>query len=230
MGTTCNANIAGGVAGIIGWAVFFVAFALSPTSPTLGASAAYITRYWTEHHSATLISAFLFATTAPLFTVWAGALAARLREAEGAGAWLYLTFLAGVTLTLAVDVSASFIWMTLSGRGWTLGDATAQTLSDITNYGYIFTGFGSVAFVAAASVVIIRTGELARTLGWLGLVVTATQVIYLFTAFFTDGLMVGGGPITIAGFSLLGLWLLAVSIAMIVRAGDRENSVSSRPL
>jgi hypothetical protein len=29
--------------------------------------------------------------------------------------------------------------------------------------------------------------------------------------------MVGGGLITIAGFTLLGLWLLAVSIAMIVR-------------
>jgi hypothetical protein len=47
--------------------------------------------------------------------------------------------------------------------------------------------------------------------------VTAIQVIYLFTAFFNDGLMVGGGLITIAGFTLLGLWLLAVSIVMIVR-------------
>jgi len=37
--------------------------------------------------------------------------------------------------------------MALSGRGSTAGDATAQTLSDIANYGYIFTGFGSVAFV-----------------------------------------------------------------------------------
>ena len=120
-------------------------------------------------------------------------------------------------VTLAVDVSASFIWMALSGRGWTAGDTTAQTLSDIVNYGYIFTGFGSVAFVAAASVVMIRTGEIARSLGQLGLLVTAIQVIYLFTAFFNDGLMVGGGLITIAGFTLLGLWLLAVSIAMIVR-------------
>ncbi len=76
----------------------------------------------------------------------------------------------------------------------------------------------AVAFVAAASVVMIRTGEIARFLGQLGLVVTAIQVIYLFTAFFNDGLMVGGGLITIAGFTLLGLWLLAVSITMIVRA------------
>jgi hypothetical protein len=55
-------------------------------------------------------------------------------------------------------------------------------------------------------------------LGQFGLIVAAIQVIYLFTAFFTEGLMVGGGSITIAGFTLLGLWLLAVSIAMIVRA------------
>jgi hypothetical protein len=114
--------------------------------------------------------------------------------------------------------------MALSGRRWTLGDASAQILSDIVNYGYIFTGFGSVVFVAAASVVMIRTGEIARTLGQLGLLVAAIQVGYLFTAFFTDGLMVGGGPVTIAGFAVLGLWLLAVSIAMIVGAPVSEKA------
>ena len=120
-------------------------------------------------------------------------------------------------MTLAVDVAASFIWMALSGRGWTSGDAIALTLSDIINYGYIFTGFGSVAFVAVASVAMIRTGEVSRMLGQLGLIVAVIQVAYLLTAFFNSGLMVGGGIITIAGFALLGLWLLAVSIAMIVR-------------
>jgi len=217
MGTSRHASIAGGIAGIIGWVVFFVAFVLAPTPPTLGASATEIVSYYTEHHSATLIAAFLFAATAPLFTVWAGVLAARLRDAEREGAWLYLVFLAGVIVTLAIDVSASFMWMALSGRGWNAGDATAQTLSDIANYGFIFTGFGSVAFVGAASVVMIRTGEVARTLGQLGVLVAAIQVVYLFTAFFNDGLMVGGGPITIVGFTLLGLWLLAVSIMMIIR-------------
>jgi hypothetical protein len=217
MGASRNANVAGGVAGIVGWVVFFIAFILAPTPPTLGASPADIVRYYTEHHSGTLGAAFLFATTAPLFTVWAGVLAARLRDAEGDGAWLYLAFLAGVTVTLAVDVCASFVWMALSGRGWTSGDATAQTLSDIANYAYIFTGFGSVAFVGTASVVMVRTGEIAQILGQLGLLVTAIQIVYLFTAFFTGGLMVGGGVITIAGFTLLGVWLLAVSIAMILR-------------
>jgi len=85
-------------------------------------------------------------------------------------------------------------------------------------FGYIFTGFGSVVFVGAAALVMIRTSEVARVLGQLGLVVAAIQVVYLFTAFFTGGLMVGGGPITIAGFTLLGLWLLGVSVMMIVRA------------
>lgn len=130
---------------------------------------------------------------------------------------MYLALLVGVAVTLAVDVAASFIWMALSGRGWTSGDAIALTLSDIINYGYIFTGFGSVAFVAVASVAMIRTGEVSGMLGQLGLIVAVIQVAYLLTAFFNSGLMVGGGIITIAGFALLGLWLLAVSIAMIVR-------------
>jgi hypothetical protein len=64
----------------------------------------------------------------------------------------------------------------------------------------------------------MRTGEVSRILGQLGLLVAAAQIVYLFTAFFTDGVMVGGGLITIAGFVLLGLWLLAISIAMMVRA------------
>jgi hypothetical protein len=215
--TSRNASIAGGIAGIIGWVVSFVAFVLAPTPPTLGASAAEIVRYSTEHHSAMLIAAFLFATTAPLYIVWTGALAARLHDAEGEGAWLYMVFLGGSIMTLAVLTSVSFIWMALSNRGWTAGEGITLTLSDIINYGYIFTGFGSVAFIGAASVVMIRTGEVSRVLGQLGLLVTAIQVVYLFTAFFNDGLMVGGGPITIAGFTLLGLWLLAVSITMIMR-------------
>jgi hypothetical protein len=213
-----NASIAGGTGGVVGWVIFLVAFILAPTPPTLGASASEITKYFSEHHSATLGSAFLFAMTALPFAIWAGALAARLREAEGDAAWLHLTFLYGVIVTIAVDVCASFVFMALAGRGWALGDASAQTLADITNYAYIFTGFGSVVFVTAASVVMIRTGVIAPLLGKLGLIVAIIQGIYLITAFFSDGIMVGGGLITIAGFTILGLWLLAVSIAMIVRA------------
>jgi hypothetical protein len=175
MSPTRNASMAGGIAGIIGWAVFAVAFAIAPTPPTLGASAAEITRYYGEHHTATLIAAFLFATTAPLLAVWAGALAPRLRTAEGETAWLYLTFITGVAVTLAVDVCASFMWMALSGRGWSLGDAAAQTLSDIANCGFIFTGFGSVVFIAAAAVVMIRTAEISRILGQLGLLVAVCK-------------------------------------------------------
>lgn len=225
MGTNRTASIAGGSAGIIGWVVYLIAFVLAPTPPTLEASAPEIVKYSTEHHSATLIAAFLFATTAPLFTVWTGALAARLRDAEGEGAWLYLVFLGGSIVALAVLTSVSFIWMALSGRGWTAGEGIAQTLSDIANYGYIFTGFGSVVFVGAAALVMMHTGEVARVMGQLGLLVAAIQVIYLFTAFFTGGLMVGGGPVTIAGFSLLGLWLLGVSVMMIVRAPASRKTV-----
>ena len=221
MSTTRKASIAGGVAGVIGWVIFVVAFMLAPTPPTLGASAGEIVKYFAAHHTATLNSAFLFAVTAPVFGVWAGAVAMRLRDAEGEGAWLYLTFLSGVTVTFAVDVGASFVFMALSDRGWMLGDAAAVALADLANYGYIFTGFGSVLFVAAASVVMIRTGVYARVLGQTGLVVAAIQVVYLSTAYFTTGIMVGGGPITIAGFTVLGLWLLAVSIVMIVRAPSR---------
>jgi len=71
----------------------------------------------------------------------------------------------------------------------------------------------------------IRTGEVARALGQLGLLVAAIQVVYLFTAFFTGGLMVGGGPVTIAGFILLLLWLLGVSAMMIIRAPGSRKTV-----
>jgi hypothetical protein len=213
-----SAGVVGGIAGIIGWLLFAVAFALAPTPPTLGATGAEILRYSKENHGAMLVAAFAFGATAPFLLVWAGALAARLRHAEGEGAWLYLVFLAAAVVASSVTTVTSFIWMALSGRGWSAGEAIAQILFDVVNYGYIFTGFGSVAFVAAASVVMIRTGYLARALGLVGIAVAALQAVYLFTAFFTDGIMVGGGPVTIAGFIALGLWLLVVSVMMIVRA------------
>jgi len=90
-------------------ALFFVVFFLAPTPRTLEASATEIISYSTEHHGGTLIAAFLFAATVPLFIVWAGALAARLCDAEGEGAWLYLVFPAGVIITMAANISASFI-------------------------------------------------------------------------------------------------------------------------
>ena len=90
-----------------------------------------------------------------------------------------------------------------------------MTLSDIINYGYIFTGFGSVAFVAVASVAMIRTGEVSGMLGQLGLIVAVIQVAYLLTAFFNSGLMVGGGIITIAGFALV--W------ALVARSFDSDD-------
>ncbi len=37
--------------------------------------------------------------------------------------------------------------------------------------------------------------------------------------------MVGGGPVTIAGFILLLLWLLGVSVMMIIRAPGSRKSV-----
>lgn len=218
MSASRSAAVVGGIAGIIGWILFTIAFALAPTPPTLGAPSAEILHYATEHHTAMLAAAFIFGATTPFLTVWAGALAARLRHAEGEDAWLYLVFLGSAVVTAAVSTVTSFAWMTLSGRGWRAGEAIALTLMDGVNYGYIFTGFGSVAFVAAASVVMIRAGYLARALGQAGIVVAVLQAVYLFTAFFTDGLMVGGGLVTIVGFVALGLWLLGVSIMMIVRA------------
>jgi len=218
MAASRNGSIVGGVAGIIGCVLFFIAFALAPTPPTLGANASEIVRYSTEHHGAMLLAAFLFGATAPFLMTWSGALAARLRDAEGDGAWLYLVFLATATLTSTISTAASFVWMTFSSRGWNAGDPIAQTLMDMVNYGYIFVGFGSIAFVPAASAVMIRSSEVARWLGQVGIVVAVLQAIYLFTAFFTEGVMIGGGPITIIGFTALGLWLLAVAIVMTVRA------------
>ena len=79
MGAGRNASIAG----IIGWVLFVVAFALAPTPPTLGAAAADIVQYSVAHHGPMLVAAFLFGATAPFLLIWAGALASRLRDAQG---------------------------------------------------------------------------------------------------------------------------------------------------
>jgi len=59
--------------------------------------------------------------------VWAGALAASLRDAEGEGAWLYLVFLASSIVAASVSTAASFIWMALCGRGWNAEEAYRNT-------------------------------------------------------------------------------------------------------
>jgi hypothetical protein len=211
-------SISGGICGIAGGLLFFAALGFAPPPPALGAPANEIVGYYAEHHRAALIAAFVFAASTPFLLTWTGALAGRLRDAEGSGAWLYLVFLGGGVAYATIATAVSFIWMALAARGWSAGEGLAQTLSDFTNFGYVFIGFGALVFVGAASVVMMRTGEVARTLGLLGLIVAALLVLYLSTALFSEGLMAGGGVVSIMGFVALGLWLLAASAMMLVRA------------
>lgn len=213
-----NAAGAGGLAGVLGWLLFFVAVAVDPTPPTLGASAADVLDHVAGHRRAMLAAAFLFGCGSSLFMVWGAALAKLMRDREGDGGWLWLVVLGANCACWALNLVASFLLLAMASRGFRAGGTLAELQIDLFNYAAIFTGFGSAVLVPAASLVMARTGLLSKRLGQIGFAVTALQLLFVLTAWFSSGPMTGGGPVTIAGFTTLGLWLLATSIAMLVAA------------
>ncbi len=127
-----------------------------------------------------------------------------------------LTFAGGI-VAASIAITATIPTMAVVVSGAVVDDGILRFVMymDAVAYGLVFAvGFALMAF--AASVVIIRTGALARWLGWLGLTSAAALVI--------GGLWIVSGEVTgpfaiveYTGLMLWLVWALAVGIDMVRR-------------
>lgn len=154
-----------------------------------------------------------------LFIPFLGCLFAVLRRAEGEDGWLSATAFGAGLVALAVKL-ASFAPF-IAARGAAAGTPIKGALIAMNNASFILTLAPLGVMVAAASVLIIRTGALPVWLGWASAV---TACALLVNSAFLNAEF---GP----AFILFLLWTILTSAIMIRRAGRTsvETAISPEP-
>lgn len=206
------------VTGIAFAILFVIGGAFYDRVPSIDASDEAIVAYYTDSDNqlALQIASLVLTLAAVLFIWFVGALAARLRSAEGESSWLSRI----VVVSGAASVAVMVVGFLAEGMVIDIGDDTkafsvdpdtTRLLTDAT-YTFIFETALPLAapMVIAASLVFLRTRLLPRWLGWAGVAV---------------------GFLCLVGFlgvpmGLYLLWIVIVAIYLVRRpaTGDRQRA------
>jgi len=186
------------VGGLVFVLLLVVSIAVVPNISS-HASAAKITSFAHDHKTGLRVSAIaiVLAIVVGLFFFWylrdylSTAASGRVENVAFAGAVLFAVsggVSAGYQLTLADAVGHA--------------DASAFRALNLLygNFNFAMTAASVIAMLVAYGIATIRTGQLARWIGWLAIVLGVVSII-------------GVGALA------AGLWILVVSVALLVRAG-----------
>lgn len=216
--TSWSGRRVAGFAGIAFGVLFVAALALGSDGPVYDDSAAEVREFFVDNDARVHL------------TTWLGGLAfvflflpfaAGLRNVVASGErpdeplWSRLSYTAAV-LVVAIVMSGGAFWEVLSqGTAEDLSDETLVALARLDTV--IFIGvlpWALALFAAAASLLVLRTGVLARWIGWLGAAGALLLVIGTLWLFTEDdqSVLAWFGFI---GLPVIALWILAVSVAMI---------------
>lgn len=205
----------GAAAGILFVAWLVLAQIVIPMRPSGSPPGQQIIDFFNRHRSAMLLNGYLNAVSLLVFLWFAGTLRGVFASAEGGTAPLATIMFGAAVATVALALAAVSVDEALAYRV-PHDPAVAEALDTIGGGAGIVTGFPLTAFVAAASVVVIRTGAFVRWLGWLGLVVAALQFLGTLPLIVQSGPLGASSPLIPLFTIALLLWVLALAIAMLV--------------
>lgn len=204
------------IAGIASVLLYAVSAFLIFDLPSIGDPARVWSDYAASHGPQLLGEVYVWggvtvATTCFLTGLWS-ALRRVARNSEplttlglGAGYLIWAIVLAGLAPVLE-----------LGYRSGALTPESAKSLGDMALLGATLSAFPTAISVGAFSAVILRTGAVARWLGWLGVLVVAAHLAAA-GAFAQDGFF---SPSVVSVFvapPLYYLWMLLLSIALLLR-------------
>jgi hypothetical protein len=204
-----------GVAGLLAALCFLVAFLLDPTPPGAGASGTDVLAHAAQYQNSDRAAAFLFGLSGAVLIVFLSGLRQHLSQTDQRSSWAPTAMIAGGVIAAVMLISTSALFFTLASQGTSIAPGLGVVLSDAVNYGFVFAGFGVIVFVPSAASLMLHRQGAWRWLGRLGFVVSVLQIPYLDTAFFTSGVMRAGGVVTILGFAVVGVWIVAVSVVLL---------------
>lgn len=150
------------------------------------------------------------------FLWFLGSLWSALRRGEGQPAWLSLVALASGLMVVATVSAGSGWFLAVFRKDEGLDPQIARLLFDQSNFAFANAWVMLASLSLASGVVSLRTGALPRWLGWAGVLI-AGGLLAARAAWASSG-------VVFIPFIVCYLWLIAVSIVLIRRAGARESS------
>ncbi len=184
-----------------------IAFAITGEPKDASDPPEEIVDWYTSNLNEIRIGALLAGVSLALFVFFAGYLRKILRAAEGVGGMLSLVSFAGALLIAAGGAIDATIMLAVAERADDITPESVQTLQALWDNDFIPVAVGSVLFLWATGISIIRHNALNRWFGWALIVLGIVAVT----------------PIGFVAFLGMALWVLVTSIYLIVR-GDPTRS------
>jgi hypothetical protein len=202
--------------------VFVVLLAISafgtPTPPDLDVAPVRSAQWFKDHQDGIRTVTFIGMIAGFLFLWFLGSLRSFLRIAEGGTGRLSSVAFGGGVATAALAAVGSTC-LTVGALRPATSPHILQTLADFNFYVLAVGGFTLAAYLAAGSVVILRTRALPIWLGWFGLLAALAQLLTALAIFGdkTGPLNPKDGVLVFVGFVGFLVWTLVTSILITTR-------------
>ena len=214
-------------AAISGALYVVVAFAPQVDGPPVeSASAAQIRTFLDAHGAEMRVLATAMALAIPLVLVFTASLARLIRSRAAGSALADLVVGGGVLVAVwhwvVVAGNSTTLVQSLDGTDLaTVDDTTLRGWYGLSNFTHILADLGMPAIalvMAAASIAALRTGLLARWMGWFGLILAAGGAVG------TIGITVAWKPLAGVWFiGIFGWWIWTLMIAITCGLGLRRS-------
>jgi len=201
---TSRWNLLGAGCGVIDVLLSLIALLIVPLPPAVGSSVKDVLSYYTTNGPTLVLSNYLLMLATVFFLGFFGYVCVVLRKAEGEPHTLSRIVFGAAVAAASVFLLSPLLSQALMARAATGGDgAVVGMLSDLTALSLIASGIPAILLVGLASVVMLRTRQLPRWLGLLGLLL----VVLLLLA--SAGLLLPVGPLAAGGIftTLVFAWL-----------------------
>lgn len=177
---------------------------LEGSTPGAGASSSSVVSFYAAHQGRERAGAIVLAFAFVAFLCFGATLRSRFRGTPGQEG-LSALLLAAATVVVVGQTVNEGVAYAMTEAPARLSASTAQTLNLLQNDLVITSAVGFLAFGMVAGVTILRGGELPN---WLGICALVIAVMFVLP------------PIEFAGFFLLVVWIVTVSV-MLVRSARR---------
>ena len=217
--------------GIIFVVLVVVSLFLAPLAPPVGAQITDIMRYYSDHRAGVVAANYMTGLAVVLFLWFLGSLRAALARAEGGVSRLTAVAFGAGIIALAFQALAAIVAGAIVARatvpttafhGLAGGSDLMGMFSDLTTSSLAFTAFPVLAFLAAASLVMLRSGVFPRWLGIFGFVAAFIQLLSSFALFVSSGPLSSNGIVGMLSLITFLLWVLAVSVLLVRMAGRAQ--------
>jgi hypothetical protein len=192
----------------------------TPTPPDLNDQPVKFAQWFRDHQDGIRTATFIGMIAGFLFLWFLGSLRSFLRAAEGGTGRLSSVAFAGGIATVALATVGSTC-LTVGALRPTTTPFILQMLADVNFYVLAVGGFTIAAYLAAGSMVILRSGALPAWLGGLGVLGAIAQLLTEIAIFGskTGPFNPKDGVVVFIGFIAFLLWTLITSILMTGRVG-----------